>query len=331
MRKNICGPNLVVELPFPFCMLSARDFASAGVYIAAMLGADSLAFGCEDDFSLLSSIAEKTGSGVFEKSVVELIKSNKNLSYPKAKKAAVEQIFGEKAAVIKKPNNILALEYLSAIKNGGYEIKPHPIKRNQSFLSSSAIRKSVDLDEFLSFLPERSAAVYGAVGEGELPRLTEKMSQYIIATLRMFKVKSSGSDMDIYGTPPDLFNSIMSTSLSVSSFSELVQKCQNNIYTEARVRRSVLSAVFGVTASDALCKPNYALLLTADSTGCDFLRNRKDKIALPVITKPSHINRQPAAVARAFMRECCIDNVISLFTPGERADKPFCKTPFILQ
>ena len=51
----LCGVNLVLELPFPFCSSSAEFFASAGVRIADRLSiVDYLAFGSESgDISLL--------------------------------------------------------------------------------------------------------------------------------------------------------------------------------------------------------------------------------------------------------------------------------------
>ena len=43
-----CGFDGVLELPFPFSSLSARDFARAGVHIAEEAGFEALVFGAED-------------------------------------------------------------------------------------------------------------------------------------------------------------------------------------------------------------------------------------------------------------------------------------------
>ena len=45
------GADLVLELPIPYCCSSARDFASAGVFIADAVGSDFLAFSAEDEKS----------------------------------------------------------------------------------------------------------------------------------------------------------------------------------------------------------------------------------------------------------------------------------------
>lgn len=323
----MCGADLVVSLPFPFCMFSARDFAAAGVYVAASLGADALGFSCEDDFSMLERISEVLSDISFEKKLNDLIKAEKNLSYPKAKEKLINTTLGKEASVIiKKPNNILTLEYLSAIKNGGFSLKPHPIRRDITLRSSSSIREERNRTEFLSHLPADSAAVYSALSENELPRSTENLSQYIIGTLRKFK-----SYNKFYGTPDDLQNNIISAAAEVNSFTILTDICQNNLYTAARIRRSILSMVFGVTAQDTLCKPLYTLLLAANETGCNYIKNRKKIFGMPLITKPSHIKNESDDVKNAFYREAEIDNILALSAPGLESGNIMKKTPYILK
>lgn len=323
----MCGASLVVSLPFPYCMMSARDFAAAGVYIAAMLGADALAFGCEDDFSMLEKIYQATKDVSFEKEMDELIENERNLSFPKAKEMLVKAKLGEKAAeMIRKPNNILTLEYLAAIEKGGYGLKPFPVARDMRLRSSSSIRAEKDRAKFLSLLPECSAAVYGGLSGEELPRSAENLSQYIIGTLRRYK---TGENSNIYGTPADLANSIVNASKMLNSFTLLVDICRNTLYTAARVRRSVLSMIFGVTPEDARAKPLYTMLLAADEEGCAFLKNRKKQFGITLITKPAHIKREPEHIQKAFFREAEIESVLLLSAPGVQNENVMEKTPFI--
>lgn len=328
----LCGASLVVELPFPFSMLSARDFASAGVFMAAALGADALSFGCEDDFSLLTRISDVVSDNSFEQRVQALIKTERKLSYPKAKEALIGQLLGiEAAAAVKKPNNILTLEYLAAIKSGGYTLVPHPIARETTLNSSSFIRKTQDREAFLSLLPTKSAFVYSELNQDTLPRSTDNLSQYILSTLRKINVYERDTNTSYYSTPSDLFERIMSTCLTVTTFSELISACQNSLYTEARVRRSVLSIVFNIDASDALCKPSFALLLAADSDGCTYLKNQKKHFTLPIITKPAHTKKECSAVLSAFHREAAIDSILSFSSPKAAVFHPLNNTPFIMK
>jgi len=321
-----CGASLVLELPFPYSMLSARDFAAAGVYISEKIGADALGFGVEDEFSKLERISQITASISFEQRLDEFIKEKKNISYPKAKEMFLKNLLGGNSAeIIKKPNNILTLEYLAAIKRGNFKIKPCPVTRDITLRSSSTIRAERDRSKFLSLLPECSAAVYGNLSESELPRSTENLSQFIIGTLRMYK-----GDGEVYGTPKDLLYSIKKTADEVSKFSQLVDICRNNIYTASRVRRSVLSIVFGITPHDAATKPVYSLVLAADDVGCYFLRNHKKRLGIELLTKPSHIKKSDQKVKNAFYREVEVDNILALSSPTNKIANSIKKTPFIL-
>ena len=51
------GADVVVELPLPYSMTSAVDFARSGVSVARSLGVDALAFGCESP-ELVFELAE---------------------------------------------------------------------------------------------------------------------------------------------------------------------------------------------------------------------------------------------------------------------------------
>ena len=120
-----CGMDAVFSLPFPHCCASAADFARAGVYVADALGADALAFGVEDDFAQVERAAAVTGAPGFRETLDALIKRERNLSYPKA----VSRLAGaEAASLLQKPNNILAVEYLHALRGLQSPLKPEPVR-----------------------------------------------------------------------------------------------------------------------------------------------------------------------------------------------------------
>ena len=109
----MCGADLVIELPFPFSCAPANIFARAGVEIAAKIGADILAFGSEcGDIEKLKKMLTRLESDEF-KAIAES-KENSHLSKTRAYAKAYNELYGENCA--DKPNNILALEYLRAIK-----------------------------------------------------------------------------------------------------------------------------------------------------------------------------------------------------------------------
>ena len=143
-----CGVDAVFELPSVYSNAPANIFAFSAVYIMQKLtGIDYICFGSEcGDLDILDFAAEKIMSEDFELKLREKIKSNKNNSYP----ASVYNLFCElyddkKAAVLNGSNNILAIEYLKALKKLNAEIKPMTIKRTGADFKTSAgyIRKLV--------------------------------------------------------------------------------------------------------------------------------------------------------------------------------------------
>lgn len=124
------GADLVLELPSPFSFQSAREFAMAGVSLAAASGiVDVLGFGAEfpDEDSDNNGGYAKSFSDILREAAVilleepeaykEALKSElkKGISYPLASEFGLKVCGIEAAEIISSPNNILAREYLRAL------------------------------------------------------------------------------------------------------------------------------------------------------------------------------------------------------------------------
>lgn len=321
------GANLVLELPVPWCCASARDFAAAGVYIADAIGSRSLAFGTEDDLHLLLQIDSLVSNADFADKLQKRVEADKNISYPHAFRTAVSEHFGEEyAEIIGKPNNILALEYLGAMR--GKEILPYAVKRDLSLKSSSVIRSAEDGEAMMNMLPESSRNVFSKALNSDFPRNNSKLDSFFIGTLRRMGQKNS-IPQDIYSTPDDLAKKIISESLRVSAVTDLIHNCTDKKYTSARVRRAVLSAVFGITTQQVRRMPPYTCVLASDSIGREILRTAKNQSDIDIITKPAHALVAGKAVKEAFLFAKGIEDIVALSAPEPQpADKG--KTPLII-
>ena len=156
----LCGVNLVIELPVVYATGSAERFADGGVALVAATGlCDYLVFGSESgDLNCLDVLAETLA---FEPALYrQQLKSylDQGFSFPVSRAKALhdynpalgsEQLLGSS-------NNILAIEYLKAIKRRNIkDVKPFTIKREGQdyhmnapanpdvFWSASAIRASL--------------------------------------------------------------------------------------------------------------------------------------------------------------------------------------------
>ncbi len=316
------GANLVMEFPIPWCCASARDFAAAGVRIADSVGSGYLAFGAEDGIELLKRIHSFVSEDSFSRRIQALVEENKSLSYPAALSGIIEEEFGKEAAeAISKPNNILALEYLSALE--GTSITPYAVKRDLSLKSSSAIRSLGSGEAMIENLPEASASVFRkSLGKG-FPRDEKKLDSFYIGSLRRVK----DTEKDFYSAPDDLVKKILSESVRASSVDELVLSCTDKIYTRARVRRAINSIVFDITTERVKALPSYTCVLAADEIGRKILKNAKNNDDFDIITKPIKALSASEATKDSFRFAKSIEDVVALSAPlPEPADKGMTPT-----
>ena len=307
------GADLVLELPIPYCCSSARDFASAGVFIASAIGSDFLAFSAEDESELLFSIYELSKSEEFNTEVQETVKKNKSLSFPQAVTAVIEKRLGTQAAeAVKKPNNILSLEYLKALE--GTSVSPFTVKRSPDFESSSMIRARRDCDTMLSLIPEASASVFGRDSGKRFPRDEKRLDAYFVATLR--RIGSLGISADeLYSVPQDLAQKILQAAVKHSETERIVASVADKCYTHARVRRAINALVFGITAERVAKMPPYTTVLAANEKGREALRTAKSLKKIDIVNKPVRALELGEATRDAFLFAKGIEDVVSLSDP----------------
>ncbi len=171
-----CGADLVVELPSPFAVSSAEDFASCGVALLDRLGSvDFLCFGseCGDCLPLLSAarlLLEETE----EYSQLLQAELKKGASFPAARQTALERLYSESgdsslSALVSSPNNILGLEYCKAILRQHSSILPITLRRQ-----GHGYHDELDFDENLQ--GEKSAYPSASGIRNALRRLSPSTS-----------------------------------------------------------------------------------------------------------------------------------------------------------
>lgn len=298
-----CGVNLVLELPFPFSMSSAEFFAKSGVKIANSLGVvDYLAFGSESgDLSELTSIADAMLSHEFSLAQEEIKNDAKytNCGYPQLCEIALNKISNKKIdSKYFTPNNILAIEYIKALKVFKSDIKPYTVKRystgyydeisdETSIQSATAIRSCLigKCDSALEYVPKNAKSIYlEAIEQNKMPADITNLDIAVISSLRL---NSPSSSVEIHDAAGGLYNRLCDLSQKATSISSLITKTETKKYTNARIRRAIWNAYFGVTSSDVRALPCYTQLLATDNIGRSLLRRIKKATDFPVITKPA--------------------------------------------
>ena len=142
------GIDLVIELPVLYSISSSENFADGAIKILNSLGiVDCVSFGSETaDINVLNTIADVLYSEPNEYKNILSHELKKGLSFPKARENALLMYINDirnYSGVLSSPNNILAIEYLKALKKYKSTIKPFCIKRFESDYNSNNFSNNI--------------------------------------------------------------------------------------------------------------------------------------------------------------------------------------------
>lgn len=283
-----CGADLVLELPFPWSASYAQSFARAGVSIAEDLGdIDYLAFGSEScDENYIIDCAEKLSGEAFETKLAKSLADYKNTSksYAEVRSETFERMYGIELS--RKPNDILALEYISAINFFKSDIKPLFIKRFKDFSATESRKYIFDLDSdsLEKCIPEE-------IFEKTLkspkfsPNISDTAGILFLAYAEPEKL-AQAPEMSF-----DLASRLINAAKSgkFKTLSELFGAVSTKKYTDARIRRAFDFAFLGVTKEDIAEMPQYTTVLASSKEGRNALREFSKTARINVIaTKSAH-------------------------------------------
>lgn len=280
-----CGVDLVVEIPYPYCGSTAEVFASAGVKIATSVGCTHLCFGTEKTTigeleKLLSVIDSKEYEEAFKKT------QENSRSYLEAKEEALENL-GYKLP--KLPNDILALEYLRAIKNQKSSIKCMQIERVGAgykdknvceIMSASAIREHYYKNKKLLSIPDTSVAFYEKIIKNKqvlnVSSAFEFLHKYSLVAKRELLDSAFDSCAEI--------GAIIKKSANDSkNGEEFVSSLSSRAHTTARIKRSILFSMFEIDHCDK--NPKFAILLGSNESGLELVKKVKNNKCFSLVTK----------------------------------------------
>lgn len=324
------GINLVLELPVCFAISSAQDFARGGVTLLSRAGCvNKLAFGAEcDDVDTLISIS---AASLYTDTANTKLKSllDGGYSYAQARSEAISALFeheedfskakdsypeikkisicNEKLqSILRSPNNILAIEYLKAIR--GTNIKPCLIHRNLSshsdenftgkYSSGSAIRKHL-LDnisagskpydeEIASALPNSTQDILKKLGCYDIP-----MANNLFRTLQyILRTTDNATIQEIFGIREGIENRMKKIADTADNYENFVSEMQTRRYPLASVQRLILYILLKLSKINMqnLLQdgPRYARVLASDNTGFSLIKNIQQNNHLEIITKTTH-------------------------------------------
>ena len=332
------GADLVLELPVLWSTASAELFADAGISLFEKTGCvNGICFGAESgDLALLRRIADVLADepADLKASLKHNLKSGS--TFPKAREAALLSYFSGSAgqdgalpvsaealsSLLASPNNILALEYLKALRRRASSITPYLLKREGAAYHETSIRSGA------SEVPASASAIRhtlfadaaGACGNSA-DRASEDsadgilrhaMPQEALAILQDYRadfpllcaddfsgilgyllLSSSASQLARTADSSLEFANRMRNQLPYyTSFSSFASRLKSKEMTLTRINRILLHSILGITSSDYACgnaldKIPYLRILGFRKSSAPLLAALKVSAAVPLITRPS--------------------------------------------
>lgn len=257
--------DMVIELPTIYSISSAENFALGGVKILNEIGnIDYLVFGIEEDnLQELQAIADVlvNENDEFKRTIKEEL--DKGNSYPKAREIALKKVLSSENVenIMQKPNNILAIEYLKALKITNSRIKPFAIKRknsmhhdkniNENYASGTYIRKLFienNFDEINKVVPKYTyERLLELKNQGTYVTSINDFSDIVIYKIRMMTKEEISQIADVN---EGLENSIKLASTTCKTIDEIIDKVSTKRYTKTRISRILTYILLGITKSD---------------------------------------------------------------------------------
>ena len=270
-----CGADLVVELPVTTSLSSAEGFAAGGVAVLSRL-CDGLCFGAETaDLRQLLGTAEALLSEDFPKLLRRELDTGR--SFPAARQAALEKM-GLPGAILKSPNNILAVEYCKAILRQSSPMQPLPIFREGSyhakeadFENPSATSLRIRLQnglEISEYLPEPAGRVFAGA-----PIHTLEAGQRAVLS-RLRTMEDAELEVLPFGSE-GLWRKLMRESRTQATLEAIASAVKSKRYTRSRIDRMILCAFLGITAPMLEAEIPYVRVLAFNDRGREILSGTK--------------------------------------------------------
>ena len=296
------GVDLVLELPGTAAVGSAEYFARGAVFLLEQSKIVSqLCFGAEHphlfDLQELATILHLE-SGEFSAHLQASLK--KGNSFATARQEAIERLFPNfnYGTILKGSNNILAIEYLKALRFYQSEISPFLIPRKgQDYLddtyqkglvmSATAIRKitasAADPSALSDALPLPSYLILKqALQSKKCPVYPADIYPYI----RLILLRSSKEELlSVRDINPDLLHRLLKGLGQNLDYDAYVDFCCTRNFPAAKVKRALLHIFLKQFPPQAFTVNNsYLKILGFRRSAAPLLRLLQEKAVIPVVT-----------------------------------------------
>lgn len=282
------GVDIVVEIPTYFAVSTAENFAFSAVSLLKNMGVTHIAFGVEsNNLDMLNKIADFLISEPEEYKIELKTQLNLGLSFANARDIAISKFIPNN--LLKSPNNILAVEYLKAIKYFNANIIPVPIKRTVDYYETNILNNVTSATNIRELLKENKEIANLIPSNSIIPNKKVFLEDFEKILLYKLKISSVDSLNKLPDVIEGLENRILNALSSENNINCILNKIVTKRYTLSRIKRIFISLLLDITNEDVQkFKENgyaeYIRILAMSSTGKKYLPIINKVSDIPVIT-----------------------------------------------
>jgi len=275
----MAGADAVIELPTLFSSSSAKDFACGGVKILNQLNVDTISCGSElGDAKKLMKISDiiSESNQSFNNILKEFLANGYN--YPTAISLAEKQFCN--TDILSYPNNLLAIEYINAIKKLNANISFDTIKRTSNYgdennfdnCSSSAIRKALKSSQLSQIKKHTPDFVYKDLSQ--IATTYQEKFENLIPLIMATKAKE---ELEQIADVSEGIENLLTSKID-SNFSDYVANIKSKRYTRAKINRILLYSVLNITKELKEVEANIPLNILAIKNDNNVIREINTRV-----------------------------------------------------
>ncbi len=258
------GADIVLHLPTAYSCSSAEVFSRGSINIANSLkNATHIIFGSEcGDIDKLNEIANFLIKEPDEYKVLLKRNLSDGNSYPASRLNAITtladsgKVPSDFVQILSKPNNILGIEYIKAMKQTKSKLIPLTIQRQgqdynskklDNIPSATALRELLTtkkgIKEVKKYIPESCYNTFANYYE------KQSLNEKLFEELKLFALKTFSTDYlkEIFDVTEGLENRLHSIARENTSYKAFTNNCQTKRFSAAKLNRICLATLLNIT------------------------------------------------------------------------------------
>lgn len=267
------GVDLVVELPFVQTVQPANIFAESAIQILRQIGITDLVFGTE---------AEMDFPQLARRVIIEQMEFKQDFTHSYAENLH-QQLLQIGVDTANKPNQLLGLNYTTAIEKKGYPIKVHSLLRTQDGFSATKIRQSLGSQDWSNIVDMVPQGTYDLLRSQKIITWND-----FYPFLRYKILTNTTNELQLMYQMVEGLNFKLKKEISrTDDFEKLLFSVKSKRYTLARIRRLLMYVLINVDNKEMISAltQTYLRILGFSHTGQQYLHQQKKNFNIPLITK----------------------------------------------